>query len=138
MKKRVVLVTIVALLSLVLGAGAVTAQEAEPQALPKLHVSQITLTGRPIQGGNQVWGGVWIQDDQGNPAPDAMVFVHAWKPIKIPVFGVHVTKPDGRAAWTMNSQYQGWWTLCVVGVVKWGYVYDPASNNNTCEEIFYP
>lgn len=138
MKKRVVLLTAVVLLSVIFGAGPVSAQDPEPQVLPKLHVDNITMKGTPISGGNRVVATAWIKDQDGNPVPGAQVYIHAWKPISIPVLGMHATKADGRVAWTMNSPYQGFWTFCVVVVVKFGYLYDGEANNETCDVIWYP
>lgn len=136
MKKRVALVAMV-VLSILLGTGAVSAQE-EPAVLPKLHVAQILLQGMEAPNDwNRVVGTVWVVDEQGTPVPDAQVYIHAWKPIKVAVFGMHATKADGRVAWTMNSPLNGYWTLCVVGIVKWGYLYDPEANSETCDLIWY-
>jgi hypothetical protein len=137
MKTRIALVTVVVLLSVVFGTGAVSAQDVQPQVLPSLHVEQILLQGSQTPNGNRVVGTVWIRDDQGNAVPDATVYIHAWKPIKIPVFGWHATKADGRVAWTMNSPYDGLWTLCVVGIAKFGYLYDPIANHETCDMLWY-
>ncbi|HNS50791.1 MAG TPA: hypothetical protein PKO09_06365 [Anaerolineae bacterium] len=137
MKKRVVLLVVV-LLSVVFGAAPVAAYGQEAQDLPTLHVDKIIMKGTQVPSGNRVVATAWIKDQDGNPVPSAQVYIHAWKPINIPVFGMHATKPDGRVAWTMNSPYQGLWTFCVVVVVKFGYLYDAEANNETCDVIWYP
>lgn len=136
MQKRAVFLTVAVLLSLLAGAGPVAAQG--PDDLPTLHVDKIVMKGTSIPGGNRVVAAAWIKDQDGNPVPDAQVYVHAWKPIEIPIIGMNTTKADGRVAFTMNSRYEGLWTFCVVVVVKIGYLYDAEANNETCEVLYYP
>jgi len=106
--------------------------------LVRMHVASITPRSQPVGSRYRLTTRITIQDSAGAAVTGAAV-------------GIEVTRPDGRTlpvTKTTNSRGQatiafltsltGTYTFCVTSVVKYGWLYDPSQNAETCDSITIP
>jgi hypothetical protein len=112
--------------------------EVPPPALITMHVGgmegyfSLDYLGRPVLRVH-----VLVEDENLDPLSDALVQAAIWVPDGGPHVRERYTKPSGNARFHWGSNASGTWTLCVEGLARAGYVYNPDDNVVTCMDWEY-
>jgi len=115
----------------------VTITESQPQ--DKTHVSLIRTKVAAKTGKYNVTALIKIVDQNNALVPSATVSARWTLPNGSTVDKTGVTNANGAATVKTGAQTQtGNYQVCVTGVVKTGYLYDPASNVTTCQTQAVP
>lgn len=103
-----------------------------------LHVGNIVMAYRAIGGQYAVRAIVPIRDHNNNPVVAATVAADWTLPNGKVISQMATTAQNGSARFGMRRQQTGVYQICVIGVGKPGYTYDPAQNLETCESLTVP
>jgi hypothetical protein len=124
-----------------LGANAENYQEVFVARLPvaMVHVGDIRLRYRAMEAATYVVvGSVPVRDDNGQRVVGASVTAQWTRPDGWVITQTSVTRSNGAAPFRLKTRQVGLYVLTVTGVQKAGYVYDPAQNLETSEELQVP
>ncbi len=103
-----------------------------------MHVDGIKLRYRERNGRYVVFSTLRILDEDGWKVDGATVGVEWTLPDASALIQEALTNVRGLARYRLRSTQTGTFEICVTGVVKAGYVYDPSQNSETCDTIDVP
>jgi len=118
--------------------GPVEATIPLPQ-LPALHVRLIRMEYQDLGGANYaLQAALSIVDPDNAIVPKARVAVQWTLPDGTTRDGQGMTPAKGTVAFKLQTRLVGTFQLCVTGVVRDGYTYDPLQNVETCHSLAVP
>jgi hypothetical protein len=108
--------------------------EAQAMYVQAIGLQALTLPG----GGYLVFAGVRIRGQEGGPVRQAMVDAAWTLPDGSVRYQQQIANALGLARFRVLSLQSGTYQLCVDGVARDGYAYDPDQNFETCDTIQVP
>lgn len=110
----------------------------EPPPEDSLHVDDIRLRVIERNGRYQLQALVTVKDQNGQRVSGADVAADVTVPPDRTRARTAMTNAQGRASFRGASGVGGMWQVCVTGITKAGYVYDPDQNQEACDALVYP
>jgi hypothetical protein len=112
--------------------------EAAPPPENTTHVADIRLKVRDNGRRYVLQALVMVKGQDGAAVGGAEVMAEITLPSGSSTVESSVTDARGRARFRGRSNAGGTWQVCVTGIVKAGFTYDPGRNSETCDSIVFP
>jgi hypothetical protein len=102
-----------------------------------LHVERIDVYGLQSGSPNLVRARVYVRSEYNKAVKGVSVSVLLTAPGEVE-WKSATTDYHGRASFTMQSNYEGLWVVCVQNLAKAHYEYQWWNNHDLCDSVWYP
>jgi N-acetylmuramoyl-L-alanine amidase len=103
-----------------------------------LHVAAIEMVYQPKARSGFLLSQLTVQDEKGDPVPDAWVSIRLAQPGGSSIDLAEWTGLDGVASFRTRVTQAGRYEVTVSGISKDGWIYDPAANLETSDFLIVP